>query len=247
MSVCYTHINMLQEGDLNTLSLEVLKERCLEETNLYYKQGGDESRYCYELFRRAIVGHDETAWELINHLYHRQVLHWVRRHPAYHRCNENTLFFVNRAFEKLWFAIPSNKFHKFPELKHILRYLQMCVHSVIVDYLRAVEKENLVIHSGLVQIEEKKVFTPDEGYLFEQSEGSTECWNMVTRHIQSKKEMLVARYSFILGYKPREIFKHFPRVFSNTEEIYKTKEILLHRLRNDEELLKLAGIAREKM
>ena len=58
--------------------------------------------------------------------------------------DEEPQYFANRAFEKMWGVLSPQKFGQFPNLKSLLRYLQMCVHSVIVDYARRGEQATLL-------------------------------------------------------------------------------------------------------
>jgi len=237
---------MSEHEDLVELSLEDLQTRCLEETGHYYQQGSSDWCFCYEIFRRAIVEGSGEAWEKIINLYQRQVVHWVRRHPSFVRCKEDEFYFTNRALEKMWVAISAEKFTRFPELKHLLRYLQMCVHSVIMDYLRATDREKIEVGAGLMQSHEDGILLDpvDDTYLMN---GYQECWHMVERHITSRKEKIVAVESFTLNFKPGEIYKRHLKVFKDINEVYKIKETLLSRLRTDLKLIEIAGLNREKL
>ncbi len=236
---------MPEPEDLCELSLEDLQTRCLEETGHYYQRDSFEWCYCYEIFRRAIVGGSDEAWEKINLLYQRQVVHWVRRHPSFTRCKENKSFFANRALEKMWNAIPAEKFNRFPELKHLLRYLQMCVHSAIMDYLRATDRERIELDAGLLRSHEDGIIHDPDDHTVSMS-GYRDCWQMVERHITTRKEKIVAVESFSFDLKPGEIYKRHLKMFRDINEVYKTKEILLTRLRTDPNLIEIAGINREK-
>ena len=64
----------------------------------------------------------------------------MQRHAAFPASGEEAQYFVNRAFDKLWTAMTPQKFERFPDLKSLLRYLQMCVHSAIIDHVRVAER-----------------------------------------------------------------------------------------------------------
>ena len=155
-------------NDLQSLSLSGVQHRCAEESERFFQRRNYDPRFCFELFRRALLEHDQRAWETIHHQYHPLVMSWVQRHGLLQALDEEADYFANRAFEKMWAAFSPQKFHQFPDLKSILRYLQMCVHSVIVDYARGSEqlilfedseREPLVLRDPGQSSLEEKVFT----------------------------------------------------------------------------------------
>jgi hypothetical protein len=89
------------------------------------------------------VHQNQRAWELICAQYDAQVSRWVKRHPAFPTSGEEVPYFVNRAFEKTWVALTAERFGNFPDLKSLLRYLQMCVHSAVMDHARTAERADL--------------------------------------------------------------------------------------------------------
>ena len=65
----------------------------------------------------------------------------MERHAAYAASGEEADYFINRAFEKMWLALSPERFGGFPDLKSLLRYLQMCVHSAVYDVVRKTGRE----------------------------------------------------------------------------------------------------------
>src|SRR5262245_34251742 len=122
------------------LHLSELARRCAEETERFFAGRGHDSQFCFELFRQAIVEGDAAAWDLVYRQSESLVTGWVVRHTALEASGEAAPYFVNRAFEKMWAALTPEKFRDFPDLKFLLRYLQMCVHSVLMDHLRLAEQ-----------------------------------------------------------------------------------------------------------
>ena len=116
-----------------------LAQRCAHETELFFQRRKCDSRFCFEMFRRALADRNEQAWECLYTQYCPLVTGWVRQHTKFAATSEEPAYFADRAFEKLWTSLLAERFGRFPDLKSILRYLQMCVHSVIVDYVRTVE------------------------------------------------------------------------------------------------------------
>jgi len=165
---------------------------------------------------------------------------WVRRHPAFPESGEEASYFVNRAFEKMWAALTPTKFLRFPNLKSLLRYLQVCVHSVILDHVRAAEQATVEIQvefsfqgngANLPVVEEQALARVQR----------QEFWAKITVRLRNDKERRVLYGSFVLGLKPRELYAEFQNTFSDVNEIYRIKENVLARLRRDAELAELLG------
>jgi hypothetical protein len=111
--------------DIQNLTLSGISHRCAQESDRFFNRKEHDPRFCYELFRRAILDQNQIAWDRILSQYQRLVTHWVERHAAFPGSGEEVQFFTNRAFEKMWIGISPKKFDKFTNLKSILKYLQM--------------------------------------------------------------------------------------------------------------------------
>jgi hypothetical protein len=120
------------------LSINELAQRCSEETNKFLKQNISNDRYCLEMFRRAIVNRDDDAWASIYQQYAPLVLTWVTQHqsaaPLLGQDGSGPL--VNAAFAKFSQALTPAKMENFDSLAAVLKYLKMCVHSVVADEVR---------------------------------------------------------------------------------------------------------------
>jgi hypothetical protein len=96
-----------------------------------------DTRYSYELFRRALVDRNESAWEQLYQHYCGLVEGWIRRSGAFISSGESSEYFVVGAFTKFWRAIGPERFFAFPTLASLLQYLQLCATSVVIDSVRA--------------------------------------------------------------------------------------------------------------
>ena len=112
-------------NELTLLTLRTLCDRCAKESKRFFARLDHDSRFCYELFRRAFVHGNELAWNCLYEQYQELVLSWIVKHPLYSGLGEEADYFMNRAFEKMWQGIPAENFAKFPDLKSLLRYLQI--------------------------------------------------------------------------------------------------------------------------
>jgi hypothetical protein len=232
---------MSVQTEIDLLTLSGLRHRCSQESDRFFRRLSHDPRYCYELFRRAILSRDEHAWELIYQQYQPLVAGWVERHSLFQALDEETQYFVNRSFQKMWAVFTPQKFAGFPDLKSILRYLQMCVHSAIVDYARGREQafmledelEELPAHAGT-----------DEPDLEDQVLSKTQAealWRWLDERFKNEKERRVVYGCFVLALKPGEVYTLYPGVFKDVKEVYVVKDNLLARLRRDSELKELLG------
>src|SRR5436305_7850207 len=128
-----------QGPSLQRLSINDLARCCSEETNKFLRQSVSNDRYCLELFRRAIVLRDDDAWACIYQQYAPLVLTWVTQHQSATPIlgQEGSAPLVNAAFAKFYQALTPAKMENFVSLAAILKYLKMCVHSVVADEVRS--------------------------------------------------------------------------------------------------------------
>ena len=219
---------------VSNLPLSSIAHRCARETDAFFARRLHDPRFCFELFRRAIVEQVERAWHLIYDQYRALVASWAQRHSSFASCGEEVQFIVNCAFDRMWSALTPTKFLKFPNLRSILRYLQMCVHSVILDLAR--KRQTPVI--GLDQAE------PDLAGVSPGNSGDrpydrlirNEFWQSILARLKDEQERCVVYASFVQGLKPREICACYAHLFADVRQVYRVKENVLARFRRDPEL-----------
>jgi len=226
---------MAEQTDLQALSLCGIAHRCAKETELFFAHLQHDPRPCFELFRRALVDGSERAWGVVYLQYHAQVTRWVQRHSSFSTCGEDAPYLVNRAFERMWSAVSPAKFSRFPDLKSLLRYLQMCAYSVVVDAVR---------RSGPPVVDVEAVVLPVGGapggravddHAIAQVHRA-EFWEAVTNRLNDEAERCVVYASYVLGLKPRQVLEEYPQTFQSVRDVYRIKENVLARLRRDETL-----------
>jgi hypothetical protein len=218
-------------------TLTDLAGQCAKETDRFFHGHEYDSQYCFELFRRAILEHDQLAWEAIYSQYRLLVSKWVQQHPGFEASGEDVPFFVNCAYEKIWSALTPEKFSHFNQLASLLSYLKMCVHSVIVDHNRAREQAALCVYIEGTALEkrmqaetiEEKVLNKVDRYQF---------WDMIYTRLNGEKERWVIHGSFVMALKPRELYDLYHDHFDSVDEVYLIKQNILSRLRRDPEFFK---------
>ena len=215
-----------------------LAEHCAHETKLYFERLSHNPSYCFELFRRAIREHDQSAWEAIWLQYRPLVTSWVKQHSGFESSGEEVEYFVNGAFGKLAVTLTPDRFGGFSDLGFLLRYLKMCVHSVIVDYRRLAEQERL---QPLEDAAERRGTDPSPEEQVTRQSFRQALWDLLRARLQDEKEYAVLYGSFVLALKPQELYGLFPNLFSDVDEIYRIKQNVLLRLRRDPELQTALG------
>lgn len=217
---------------VRNLSLAQLSERCAEQTTLFFQQVEHDTRFCFELFRRALCEQDQAAWSLLVDQYRVLVRGWIRRHPSFPESGENDAFFLNRAFERLWSSIDEAKFKRFDDLRAVLRYLQMCINSVIIDHHRATRA--VAMQTELSERDSALSNPSIELWALDRVERSR-LWSYVQGTAKDRKELVCIHASFVLGLKPKQIMENFAEEFADVNEIYLVKQNVLARLRRDEQ------------
>ena len=229
---------MTDEVDLQHLPVDDLAKRCARETELFFQHQVQDSKYCFELFRRAIRDANQFAWDMIYAQYRSLVTGWVKNSTAFQASSEQAEYFVNGAFGKIAVILTAEKFGRFAEIGSLLRYLKMCVHSVIVDHNRLADQVNLY---PLDDVENEASTDPTlESQTMERSYRQT-FWDLVSQRLHDEKERMVMQGLFILALKPRELYKRAQHMFSDVDEIYRVKQNILARLGRDPEFGKLLG------
>jgi RNA polymerase sigma factor (sigma-70 family) len=228
---------MPHSTDLQSLTLAGIAHRCIRETERYFARQAYDPRFCYELFRRAFLNRDQCAWEHLYNQYRPLIAGWVRRHSAFPSTDEGVDYFVNRALEKMWSALTPEKFGRFEDLKSLLRYLQMCVHSAIIDAVRARKEPTVDIEDEKLAALGKR-FTPAVERAAMNQIQRQQLWQEIGARLHNDKERKVVYGSYVLALKPRELYAQYQEMFRDVTEVYRVKENVLARLRRDAELQK---------
>ncbi|MBN2004705.1 MAG: sigma-70 family RNA polymerase sigma factor [Anaerolineae bacterium] len=223
---------MSDQTAVQQLNLTDIAHLCDQETGHFFRRQSYDPRYCFELFRRAIEKHSQHAWEFVYTQYRSLVVKWVERHAAFSTSGEEAQYFANRAFEKMWNALTPERFARFSSLKSLLRYLQMCAHSAILDHVRAAENAVADAQIENLATEYVETDTPVERKALERLH-RREFWDQIDARLYNDKERQVMYGCFVLALKPREICDHFWGAFSDVNEVYRIKENVLARLRRD--------------
>jgi hypothetical protein len=207
----------------SAMSLSELAEHCLSEIHKYRQREPSNDQYCLEIFRRAMLHHDEHAWELLQQRFQAMMLAWLRRHPRreqalYLDSEEN---YVAQAFSRFWLTTVRHQELQFSTLAAALDYLRAALSSTIMDALRA-------------QMRSRELPMPEPGYAGEPAQEDEEADDGLREIIKSllpnPREQRVADLLFHCNLKPREILDRCPEEFSDVQEIYRLRRNIMDRL-----------------
>ena len=216
-----------------TMSLEDLSTRCREETQRFLRAEPRDDRFCFTLFERAIAQRDHAAWEALMGQYRGIVLAYVGQHSAASLVRESDEYWVNRAFQRFWIALSPDRFGRFPDLAALLKYLKMCVHSVLLDEVRA---RRAALVSSLEDVPDSIPAPHDAEHSVIGKLAGQQLWQAIQRELQDEPERVVAYLSFARDLKPAEIFERYPTLYNGVADVYRVKRNVIERLRRSPEI-----------
>src|SRR6266702_1164048 len=204
------------------MSLSALADRCMSEIDNYRRGEESNDQYCLEIFRRAMLEHDDEAWSLLVNRFQEFLLAAFRRHP---RCEaalhlDSPENYVDRAFARFWVAVHDQQ-EMFTSLGAALRFLRLCLNSTILDMLRSYARAREVPLPELDFAMEAAVEDQDEG---------GELWEVILTMLPGDRERRLAFLLYPCNLKPREIVRLCPQEFSNVDEIYRLRRNIVDRL-----------------
>jgi len=213
------------------MDLATLAWHCGAENQHFHHGQPSDSRYAYELFRRALLERDEGAWAYLYDLYRNVVQRWVRKSTAFGASGERSDALVGEAFARFWRAIPPARFVLFPNVNALLQYLQTCAGCVVIDNARAATRIAL---AEAVRLNGARQPSPDEEVLDRMN--TEELWHHVIGQLNGEAERVVVFDSFVGGLKPRDICARRRDLFTSVREVYMVKHNVLARLSRDRDL-----------
>ncbi len=216
--------------DFHRMTALELLHACQIQTERFGRGLPCDSRYAYELFRRALVERNDLAWELIYQQYASMVERWVRNTSAFAHTDETSEFFVSAAFTRFWRAITPERFAAFPTVASLLHYLQRCAGCVVIDSVRA-RTWAVVLPEQQIELTPCQRPSADEEALARLDR--EEFWRCVQAQLRSDAERVVLINSFVFGMKPGDIYARHPELFENVTSVYVTKRNVLTRLGNN--------------
>jgi hypothetical protein len=237
-SATYEHAN-IDAQTIVGMDLATLQRHCRIESERFFRGQPHDTRFAYELFRRALVERCDAAWEYLFHQYRALVESWVRRSSAFSSTGESSEYFVGSVFARFWQAITPERFAAFPTLGSLLHYLHLCATCVVIDCARA-QSWAEIVPDERARARDQMLDAPDEEAINRVTR--EEFWRSIDALLMCDAERFVLYHSFIMGRKPGEIYKMRRDLFGSVAEVYNVKRNILGRLSRNRELRRLAGM-----
>jgi len=190
-----------------------------------YEQG----RFCLELFRRAIIMHDEEAWASIYHHYEPVVRNWVSEYRrGFHTPGrENYALLVHSTFAKLALALTPARMERLNRFTAVLHYLKRCARSAVCE---EADEQRVRLREDALDTFEREEPDPADAIL------SRICaqglWRMIWNELPEDQRILLV-LTCECGLKPGEIVSHYHQRFPSVEKVYRVKHTALQRIRRN--------------
>ena len=229
-SIIHEHIDASM---ISHMDLSGLEYHCAIESERFYRGQPHDTRFAYELFRRALVNRCERAWEILFNQYRVLVESWVRRSGAFASSGETSEFFVISAFTRFWQAVNPERFGSFTSLAALLHYLQLCASCVVIDSVRAQSWAEMLPEESANPSQGPQT-SPDEEAM--ERVNRVEFWQYINTLLNDEAERVVLYSSFVLDMKPGDIYERRSDLFTSIHEVYNVKRNILGRLSRNQDL-----------
>ncbi|GER92063.1 hypothetical protein KDW_62250 [Dictyobacter vulcani] len=154
-----------------------------------------------------------------------------KRHPILGQDGGAPL--VNAAFAKFAQALTPTKIGNFETLAAILKYLKLCVHSVVADEVRV--RQSRQYEDTLESIEHEPA-SDDPADDVVANLSAQDLWKIILQEVHSEEERVLIYEAYVHGMKPGEICSLHPRYFASVDDVYRIKRNVLERLRRNRRL-----------
>jgi len=128
----------------------------------------------------------------------------------------------------------------FTDLASILKYLKMCLGSVLLDAARVRRRQACLSIDDLPS--DAPTIDDPSAAIVGQIAGR-ELWQAVEAELRDESERLVAQLSFVAGLTPRDICARHPDRFAEVNDVYRLKRNLIERLRRSQAIQQLLSLA----
>ncbi|SRR5579884_523868 len=200
-------------------SVPALARRCKEEINHYQRGGSVEDSSLPQLLLFARLHNNEQSWRVIEQCLAALALSCIRRHPRYEEaCRVKTeRRYLTLAFARFRHGIVEQDM-TFSSLSVVVRYLLVCVNSVLLDTLRSA--------TWLEKINQHELLISNSAT--EQQMDTT----LLQQLLSDERERRLAYLLFHCGLSPRAIMQTCPAEFADLEEIYQLRSSLMSHLQS---------------
>jgi hypothetical protein len=134
---------------------------------------------------------------------------------------ESEEHYVAQAFERFWQATAFNQQVEFSTLAAALQFLRASLNGAILDTLRTYTRSREVSLPEPGEPREPRV---------EDNTENSEVWQSLQLILSNPREQRLAYFLFHCGLGPKEIIHFCPQEWSDIQEIYRLRRIIMERL-----------------
>ena len=222
--------SMQDDAHILSLSLDEITSRCASETTRFRQdRQKHDTRFCLELFRRALTQNDQAAYAQICRSYADMVAGWVRSRLNADASNEDVEECVNWAFASMFRSLGQpGAFERFSALDRLLGYLRSCAFSAAQNVNRKARVQESELSDELAG---ELVGSEGDplGPILQAAQADT-IRQLVNALLKDERERMVYECYFTMDLPPRTIFEMFPALFRNIQDVHRVKQIMLERL-----------------
>jgi DNA-directed RNA polymerase specialized sigma24 family protein len=228
--------------DINSLDASNLADRCQQRD-----EQNTHERFCYELFRRAILQAKDyqACWSFIVEIYRHHVTGWLRRtiHGLSIKEQEDM---ASDAFARFFKSYNSKELESAQHrMASVMRFLRVCAMSEAIDELRRrkrrpeqpMSNEDMdLLHMGVSAPQDVipgMILTEHPELETEYALWQRQVWQRITQLIRNERERIVAESSLSDQLKPRDIHNLHPGIFKSAAYVSEVKRMLFNRLAQD--------------
>jgi DNA-directed RNA polymerase specialized sigma24 family protein len=224
---------------LQQLSVEALVQLSKRAYNQYRLTGYSDERFAFELFRRAVEQRNERSWQALVEIYTPLVATWIQQLEKGRWLIEQQWeivpALVNTCFLKFFLAMqPAVKFIRFPSLAALLQYLHCCARTVVYDECQSLQRRYGYEEKGYAT--GAWLMSEDPAIAIEASHVTQSLWKLVLANLNSSQERVILFSIYLWGMSPREISTAYPNIFPTPDAVYRVKQNMLDRLRQERQL-----------
>src|SRR5204863_1361942 len=130
-------------------------------------------------------------------------------------------------------SILPTKMDNLDSLAASLKYLKICVHSVVADEVRSRQSHQYEEALELIEHESASDDPADDVVSNISAQG---LWQVIQEELNGEDERMLIYLAYVQGMKPGEISSQHSRIFPTVEDVYRIKRNVLERLRRNRRL-----------
>ncbi|MEZ4734717.1 MAG: sigma-70 family RNA polymerase sigma factor [Caldilineaceae bacterium] len=189
-------------------------------------------KFCFELFRRAIVEQSQGCWAALYEQYVKLVYSWTIAYAkSQATIGSSTLEdLVQDTFTAFWQSYSPTHLAKATSLGSVLSYLNSCAWSSVQHAVRRVQapQDEQDLETAEVALSATVTTSPEQIVLTTMV--AEQLWQAIEASCKGASEKRIARLRFVEGMKPKEILARCPDLAPNEYEISKILRNIKDRL-----------------